>query len=177
MDAASYSIVEFQFIPSIMDSLGFLLDPKTKYSIKIETPPLVLNGVEQILPTTILKLFSLNEKVVLFLLPSDSTVPTLKYKVSYFKIGERQPLLIESWVVPQALNGAQFSLKVGPDNSAYDLPANFWEFKSLISGIPLPEYSIANDRLNFAFNPPETQIQLLYTGKYTRADVVWPHLG
>lgn len=173
MDVSSYSVVEFQFVPSVMDTLGFVLDTKTKFSIKIEVPPLVLNKVEQILPTAIVKQFSLNEKVVLFLLPSDSTVPTLKYKVSYFKIGERLPLLTEYWVVPQALNNGQFSLRIGPDNLAYDLPMNFWEFKSLVSGVTLPEYSIDKSSLNFSITPPETQIQLLYTGKYTRADVIW----
>lgn len=175
-DLSTYSVVEFQFYPPILDVNGSLTDTADQYAIHIESPPIVLQkSIAQPIPTKIIKPFTLGELVTLYLTPSDVMVPTLKYKVGYYKKGNKVPLHQETWVVPQPLTNKQASLTIGPGNQVYALPMNFWRLKSLVAGVPLPVYEVRQNSLYFVSNPAaDAQIMVEYTGKYTRFDVVWP---
>lgn len=115
------------------DSSPFQDDLKPRqYVLNISTPPSNRRGETQHIPDTYYFRIPEDGIVRLQLVPSDRYLPIGRYKVDYYRIGKKNPLMTQNWVVPPPPPLGSYSFIYEPEMPV--LPINIWKITSASAG-------------------------------------------
>jgi hypothetical protein len=169
-----YTSIQLQLIAPLLDGEGEVPLDSADYLITITSPVLSTPGFAITAPVKLTKRLRLNQIAYLKLLPSNQTIPALKYKVTYARAKTAATILAkEEWIVPLPPVPLVTELKLEPDSLTYDLPINFRTLVDLQANVTLPSYQVYQNRLIFLVAPPQLTARLTYNTYLTRADVVY----
>ena len=100
-----YTPIVIQFVPPILTDDGSPYvdkEGKHRYSLRISTPVSNRPGEAQYIADSFVYPVPEDGLVRLQLIPSDRYLPIGRYTVQYYRIGHKQPLFTQRWIVPQA---------------------------------------------------------------------------
>lgn len=169
----NYTKVEITFVPAVLDTQDNPLNSDTNYTIEIITPSSSKPGVQQTIPQTIIKSFVLNVPIVLQLVPSDYYLPLGIYTVNYRRVGHKNPIWSERWVVPSYPTTRSVNYVLNPtDTNGLVLPTDFYGVSSLTGWST--SFTTAVNQIIFNTLPSiTTQVKLEYVTKVTRDKLLY----
>jgi hypothetical protein len=169
-----YTTIRLDLAPAILEADGISLLDASDYVISITSPAMIQSDAIAPLPNIINKRIKVGQSLILKLLPSDTTIPRGKYKVTYAKAERRNNILFkEEWIIPSSPRPKETSLFLNPSTLTYLLPEQFAQLEQIQSLVVLPSFSVYQRELTFESPPPEVTVVLLYNGYLTRSEIVY----
>lgn len=146
-----YTPIVIDYKPFIMDANNVGVFHKSKkgkpnYTMRITPPRTAAKGINQYITDSVVIPIMPDGTFRYKLKPSKLYLPNGRYRVEFFRRGNRIPLDIQEWSIPAMPKNAVFAFTVNTDAGQVQLPMNIWNITAID---PVVQYSYQYNNLSF----------------------------